>query len=104
MIAKLITAFAGRTLARSIGGVSAGPAGAIIGATLPIILPQIARRLGPVGMIAAAVGGYAFTKYLERRAARLSPTAPVAAPEAVLGASASPRTLEGEILAPVQAR
>ncbi len=99
MIAKLITALAGRTLARSIGGVAAGPTGAIIGATLPVILPQIARRLGPVGMIAAAAGGYVFTRYLERRAQRRA-LEPVPAPEAVLGASASPRTLEGEILPP----
>jgi len=75
MIAKIVTALAGRTLARSIGGVSAGPAGAIVGAALPIILPQIARRLGPVGMIAAAVGGYFFTRYLARRAERRLPSA-----------------------------
>ena len=104
MIGKIVTALAGRTLARSIGGVAAGPAGAIVGATLPILLPQIARRLGPVGMIAAAVGGYAFTKYLEKRAERRVAGAPQAAPEALLGASAGPRTLEGEILAPVKVR
>ena len=104
MIGKIVTALAGRTLARSIGGVAAGPAGAIVGATLPILLPQIARRLGPVGMIAAAVGGYAFTKYLEKRAARRVAGAPQAAPEALLGASPGPRTLEGEILAPVKVR
>ncbi len=101
MFGKLVTALAGRTLARSIGGATAGPAGAIIGATLPVLLPQIARRLGPIGMVAAAVGGYAFTRYLERRALRRAGTEPVAAPEAVLGASAGPKTLEGEILAPV---
>jgi len=104
MIGKLVTALAGRTLARSIGGVAAGPAGAIIGATLPVILPQIARRLGPVGMVAAAVGGYVFTRYLERRAARRDVQPPVATPEAVLGASAGPKTLEGEILEPVRTR
>ena len=104
MIGKIITALAGRTLARSIGGVAAGPAGAIVGATLPIILPQIARRLGPVGMIAAAVGGYAFTRYLEKRAERRAGGSPQASPEALLGASAGPKTLEGEILAPVRAR
>lgn len=104
MIGKLVTALAGRTLARSIGGAAAGPAGAIIGATLPVMLPQIARRLGPVGMVAAAIGGYAFTRYLERRAARRAGQALVVAPESVLGASAGPKTLEGELLEPVKTR
>jgi uncharacterized protein YqgC (DUF456 family) len=104
MIGKLVTALAGRTLARTVGGAAAGPAGAIIGATLPVLLPQIARRLGPIGMVAAAVGGYAFTRYLERRAARRAGEEPAAAPEAILGASAGPKTLEGEILAPVRPR
>ncbi|QMW22601.1 hypothetical protein [Sandaracinobacteroides saxicola] len=67
MLGKIITALAGRSIARSVGGASAGPTGAIIGAVVPTVLPRIARRLGPVGMIAAAAGGYALTKFLENR-------------------------------------
>jgi hypothetical protein len=85
MIGKILTAIAGRSIARSVGGASAGPAGAIIGATLPLVLPQIARRFGPAGMVGLAVGGVAFTRWLERRAQRrmdeIMPRAPdVAAP------------------------
>jgi NhaP-type Na+/H+ or K+/H+ antiporter len=86
MIGKIITAIAGRSVARTIGGASAGPAGAMIGAALPVVLPALARRLGPIGMIAAAVGGMAFTRWLERRNERREGAAvPSVAPNAVLG-------------------
>ncbi len=67
MIGKIVTALAGRTIARTIGGAAAGPAGALIGAAIPVVLPRAARALGPVGMVAAAVGGLLFNRWLERR-------------------------------------
>lgn len=67
MIGKIVSALAGRSIAQTLGGASAGPAGALVGAAIPVVLPRIARTLGPVGMIAAAVGGIMFTRWLERR-------------------------------------
>ncbi len=99
MIGKLVTAMAGRTVARTIGGASAGPAGAIIGAALPIVLPRMARALGPMGMVVAAVGGVLFTRWMDRRNARNDAleAMPPRAPEAMLGGPARPRALEGEL-------
>jgi len=99
MIGKLLTALAGRTVARTMGGASAGPAGAIIGAALPVVLPRVARALGPVGMVVAAVGGVLFTRWLDRRNAREAALGgvPPRAPEATLGGPSAPRLLEGEL-------
>ena len=77
MIGKLVSALAGRSLARTIGGVSAGPVGAAVGLAVPVLLPTIARRLGPVGMIAAAVGSVAFARWMERRAIKQGRQLPV---------------------------
>ena len=77
MIGKLVSALAGRSLAQTIGGVSAGPVGAAIGLAVPIVLPTVARRLGPVGMIAAAVGSVVFARWLERRSVRQARRLPV---------------------------
>jgi hypothetical protein len=63
MIGKLVTALAGRSLARRTGGRDAGMAGMVIGAGLPMM----ARRFGPMGMIAAAAGGYAVKKMMDKR-------------------------------------
>jgi uncharacterized protein YqgC (DUF456 family) len=104
MIGKIVTALAGRTIARTVGGAAAGPAGALIGAAIPVVLPRAARALGPVGMIAAAVGGLLFTRWLERRNERkvLEATGtaglPPRRPEAVLGNRTPPDALEGELL------
>jgi hypothetical protein len=62
MIGKVIGAMAGERLAKQLGGIS-GPGGALLGVGAAAVL----RRLGPVGMIGAAIGGYALKKYLERR-------------------------------------
>jgi uncharacterized protein YqgC (DUF456 family) len=99
MIGKIVTALAGRTVARTIGGASAGPAGAIIGAAIPVVLPRVARTLGPLGMVAAAIGGVMFTRWLERRNAREAAAAglPPTASVATLGTQTSPRRLEGEL-------
>ncbi len=76
MIGNLISAVAGRAVARQFGGVRAGPLGTVAGAALPLVL----RRLGPVGMIAAAVGGYAVKRYLDREASRAGVEPGVAPP------------------------
>lgn len=104
MIGKLISAVAGRSIAQSVGGVAAGPAGAVIGLAVPVVLPRVARALGPFGMIAAAVGGMLFTRWLERHNARkaaeqkLLPAPVPNRPEAVLGGPTPPDLLEGELL------
>jgi uncharacterized protein YqgC (DUF456 family) len=104
MIGKVVTALAGRTIARTVGGAAAGPAGALIGAAVPMVLPRVARTLGPAGMLAAAVGGLLFTRWLERRNARKAAETQAAgaigtrAPEAVLGSRTPPDALEGELL------
>jgi hypothetical protein len=63
MLGNLIRMAAGRAVARQVGGVSAGPLGMAAGAALPFVL----RRFGPMGLIGAAVGGYAVKKYLDKR-------------------------------------
>lgn len=68
MIGKLVTALAGNSIAKSIGGASAGPIGLAVGAAAPVVLPRVARRLGPLGMVTAAVGTMFLTRYLARRA------------------------------------
>lgn len=104
MIGKIVSAVAGRSVARTIGGTAAGPAGAVIGVALPVVLPAFARRLGPAGMVAAAVGGVLFTRWLERRNARLKAQEqavaglPPRSPEVVLGGPIPPDALEGELL------
>lgn len=104
MIGKVVSAVAGRSVARTIGGTAAGPAGVLIGAALPVVLPSVARRLGPLGMVVAAVGGVLFTRWLERRNARLEAQAAAVAglpprkPEVVLGGPIPPDALEGELL------
>ncbi len=76
MIGQIVTALAGRTLARTVGGAGAGPIGAVVGAALPTAIPFIARRLGPVGMVAAAVGSYVVARAMARRAGSASAPPP----------------------------
>ena len=45
MIGKVMTALAGRSIARTVGGAAAGPAGAVIGAAVPVVMPRLARTL-----------------------------------------------------------
>lgn len=65
MLGRIATMLIGRKLAQQPGGMSP-QAGTLIGAALPMV----ARRLGPTGMVAAAVGGYAVKKALDRRRMR----------------------------------
>lgn len=105
MIGRLLTIFAGRTIARTVGGAAAGPAGAAMGAVLPVVIPAVARRLGPVGMLFAALFTAVFARWLQRRNearhATLDAVGGAAAarrPDALLGAGPRPRQLEGELV------
>lgn len=68
MFGKLLGAMAGKRLAKNTQGMS-GPAGAVLGASTAVA----ARRLGPLGLIAAIAGGFAFKRYLDRRDEKPSP-------------------------------
>jgi hypothetical protein len=75
MLGRILSTVAGAAIARQVGGIAAGPAGLIAGAVLPTVL----RRLGPMGLVAAAVGGYAVTKLVERHKASTLAEAPLKA-------------------------
>ena len=100
MIGRLVSAAAGSSIARTLGGAAAGPAGLLIGTVLPVVLPSVARRFGPLGMAASAVGTVLFSRWLSRRNARRAALGSVATakPEAVLGSPVPPDALEGELL------
>jgi len=76
MLQQLIGATATSLVARQIGGVAAGPAGAILGMALPFV----ARRLGPAGMVALAVAAWAMKRVLDDEAKKAA--AETAAPDA----------------------
>lgn len=65
MIGKIIGAIAGSKASKHVSGIG-GTGGALLGAAAPVVL----RRLGPLGLIAAAAGGYAFKKYNDKRQAQ----------------------------------
>jgi hypothetical protein len=71
MLGKIIGAVAGRKVARHIGGIG-GPVGALLGVGAATLL----RRMGPGGLVAAAVGSYIFKRHLDKREAQNSGTAP----------------------------
>jgi hypothetical protein len=83
MLSRMIGATATSVLARQLGGVASGPAGAVLGFALPFV----ARRLGPMGMIAMAVGAWAMTRVLNGAAAKAGqapgPDDPAAAPATI---------------------
>lgn len=62
MIGKIIGAIAGKNISKHVDGVG-GAGGALLGVGAAAAL----RRLGPVALIATAVGGYALKRYAERR-------------------------------------
>lgn len=62
MIGKVIGAIAGKRLYQDVSGTT-GTRGALLGIGAATVL----RRLGPVGMVAAAVGGYALKKRYDQR-------------------------------------
>lgn len=61
MLGKIVGAIAGERLSRQIGG--NGPAGALVG----VVSAAMLRRMGPLGLAAAAVGGYALKRHFERK-------------------------------------
>jgi hypothetical protein len=65
MIGKIIGAVVGAKAADRIRGLNE-PGGALLG----IGAATLARRLGPVGLIAALAGGYAFKRYKDKREER----------------------------------
>ena len=78
LLGRIISAAAGRAAARQLGGVSAGPLGALAGVALPFML----RRFGPLGMIGMALGGYAVKKIADAEGQRQArdATAPLQSP------------------------
>ncbi len=65
MLGRIVTMVAGRSIARTVGGAASGPAGAVIG----VLLPTVLRRMGPLGMIVAALGGFVVKRAMKRYAA-----------------------------------
>ena len=76
MFGKIIGGIAGAKAANYVRGVNE-PGGALLG----IGAAALARRLGPVGLIAALAGGYAFKRYKDKQAKAASPR-PKASPSA----------------------
>ena len=66
MIGKLVSSVAGQTLARTLGGAAAGPAGAVLG----IAVPFIAKRMGPWGLAGMAIGALVVNRMMAEKAAR----------------------------------
>lgn len=62
MLGKIIGAVAGKKVAQNVGGLD-GTSGALLGVAATTVL----RRLGPLGLVAAAVGSYAVKKHLDKR-------------------------------------
>ena len=62
MIGNIIGAIAGAKAAKSEPGGLGGTGGALLGAAVPMVL----RRFGPLGLVVAAVGGYAVKRYMDK--------------------------------------
>lgn len=62
MLGRIIGAIAGNKAAEHVRGVN-GTAGTLLGFAAPTLL----RRMGPLGLVAAVAGGYAYKKYAERQ-------------------------------------
>lgn len=65
MLGKIIGAIAGKRMAQNVAGVD-GTAGALLGVGAATML----KRLGPVGLVAAAAGGYVLKKRYDKQQAR----------------------------------
>jgi hypothetical protein len=64
MLGKIIGAIAGKRAAHHVSGIN-GTGGALLGVGAAALL----RRLGPIGLVAAAAGGYALKRHYEKRQA-----------------------------------
>jgi hypothetical protein len=62
MIGKIVGAMAGAKMANSVRGGLGGPGGALLGAGAA----SVAKRLGPVGLIAALAGGYFLKRHYDQ--------------------------------------
>lgn len=67
MIGRIIGAVAGNKAAEHLRGIN-GTTGTLLGIAAPTVL----RRMGPLGLIAAVAGGYAYKKFAERREADMA--------------------------------
>jgi len=65
MFGKIIGGIVGAKAADRLQGVS-GPGGALLG----VGAATLARRLGPVGLVAALAGGYALKRHKDKRNGR----------------------------------
>lgn len=65
MIGKIISAVVGKKIAERTPGMSEGT-GAIVG----LAAATLARRMGPLGMIAAAGGTWAISRAMKKKQAR----------------------------------
>lgn len=65
MIGKIVSAMVGKKIAERTPGMSEG-GGALLGVAAATVL----RRMGPVGFVAAAAGGWLATRYMAKRQAR----------------------------------
>ena len=65
MIGKILGAVVGEKLAQHTSRIG-GPGGALLGAGAV----SVARRLGPFGLVAAAIGGYALKRHLDKKQGR----------------------------------
>ena len=90
LFGNLVSSLAGRAVAKSIGGASAGPVGMAIGAALPLL----ARRLGPIGMVGLAAGAWAVGKFIAKQAheapATQTPKVGMPLPDLELGSDPAP--------------
>lgn len=64
MLGKIIGAVAGRRVSKHVSGIS-GPGGAVLGVAAAALM----RRMGPMGMVAAAVGGWALKRHFDKQEA-----------------------------------
>lgn len=65
MLGKILGAVVGERLAQHTTKIG-GPGGALLGAGAA----SVVRRLGPAGLIAAAVGGYVLKKHFDKKQGR----------------------------------
>jgi hypothetical protein len=71
MLGKVIGAVAGRKVSQHISGMS-GPGGVVMGVAAAALM----RRMGPMGMVAAAVGGWALKRHFAKQEGINAGTAP----------------------------
>jgi len=69
MIGKILGAVIGSKAAKSQPGGLGGTGGALLG----VGATALARRFGPLGLIAAVAGGYALKRYNNRSASAMKP-------------------------------